>query len=151
MVQSIPEGYYSVTPHLVISQAGKAIEFYKAAFGAEEVSKMLAPDGKQILHATLRIGNSMIMLCDEFLEAGCRSPQTLGGTPIGLHIYLENVDSAFDRALQAGCQVMMPLTNTFWGDRYGKLKDPFGYEWSLATHIQDIDVKDMKFTADCAV
>ncbi|HEX2034111.1 MAG TPA: VOC family protein [Chloroflexota bacterium] len=137
-VDPIPEGYHTITPSLTLSDAGAAIEFYKRAFGAEELGRMPSPDGK-VLHAELKIGDSRIMLADEFPDMGsCRAPQSLGGTSISLHIYVEDVDTAFQRAVEAGATVTMPVQDTFWGDRYGSLVDPFGHAWSLATHKEDL-------------
>ncbi len=137
-VRPIPEGYHTVTPHLVIKNAGEAIEFYKRAFGAEELCRMPGPDGRTVMHAELRIGDSPLMICEEFPEMGCRSPALLGGCPVTIHLYVENADRAFERAVKAGAQATMPLKNQFWGDRYGKLRDPYGYEWSVATHVEDV-------------
>ena len=134
----IPEGFNSVTPHLVVKGAAEAIEFYKNAFGAEEMVRLPGPDGNSIMHASLKIGNSVIMLVDEFPNMGCISPDSTNGTPVAIHLYLEDVDTVFNRALEAGAKETMPLENTFWGDRYGKLEDPFGHSWSLATHIEDL-------------
>jgi PhnB protein len=135
----IPEGYSTVTPHLVVRGASKAIEFYKKAFGAEEMDRMPGPDGRTVMHATLKIGKSLIMLCDEFPQMErWVSPQKLNGTTIGLHIYTENVDKALARAVAAGAKVSMPVMDTFWGDRYGRVTDPFGHEWSMATRKQDL-------------
>jgi len=134
----IPEGFNSVTPHLVVKGAAEAIEFYKKAFGAEEMVRLPGPDGNSIMHASLKIGNSVVMLVDEFPDKGCLSPDTTNGTPVAIHLYVEDVDTVFNRAIEAGAKETMPLENTFWGDRYGKLEDPFGHSWSLATHIEDL-------------
>ncbi len=139
-VKPIPEGHNTLTPHLVVRGAGEAIEFYKKAFGAEEVARMAGPDGK-LMHGEIKIGGSMIYLCDEF-EGMTRSPQSLGGSSVTLHLYVENVDDWFARAVEAGATVQMPLENAFWGDRYGKLADPFGHEWSIATHIKDVTFEE---------
>ena len=136
-VNPIPEGYYSLTPHLVVKGAGDAIEFYKKAFGAQELFRMPGPDGKTVMHAELQIGNSRLMLGDEFPEMNCRGPQG-GSSPVTIHLYVEDADAVFARAVSAGAQVRMPLENTFWGDRYGRLADPFGHEWSIATHREDL-------------
>ena len=134
----IPDGFNSVTPHLVVKGAAEAIEFYKNAFGAEEMVRLPGPDGYSIMHASLKIGNSVVMLVDEFPDMGCLSPDTINGTPVAIHLYVEDVDSVFNKAIEAGAKETMPLENTFWGDRYGKLEDPFGHSWSLATHIEDL-------------
>jgi uncharacterized glyoxalase superfamily protein PhnB len=142
-VKPIPDGYHSITPALTVRDAARAIEFYKKAFGAKERGAMKGPDGK-IMHAELMIGDSIIMLADEFPEFGALSPQSVGGSALTLHIYLDGVDAAFDRAVQAGAEVEMPVTDQFWGDRYGKLKDPFGHKWSIATHVKDLSSEDIK-------
>jgi len=123
--------------------AARAIEFYKQAFGATEKGVMKGPDGK-IMHAELRIGDSLFMLADEFPQFGSLSPQTIGGSGMGLHIYVEDVDSAFDRAVKAGATVEMPVSEMFWGDRYGKLVDPFGHKWSIATHTRDMSMEEIE-------
>jgi len=149
-VKPIPEGHHTLTPFLTVRNAARAIEFYKQAFGATERGVMKGPDGK-VMHAELKIGDSVIMLADEFPEFGSLSPQSIGGSPMGLHIYIENVDAAFDRAVKAGAQVEMPVSDQFWGDRYGKLKDPFGHNWSIATHIKDMSADEMKRSMDDAM
>ena len=136
-VRPIPEGYHSVTPYLIVNDAKRAIEFYKKAFGATEVLRLASPDGK-IGHAEVKIGDSHVMLADEFPEMGAKSPQSFGGSPVGLCIYLENVDAAFDKAISAGGKVERPLADQFYGDRSGTLIDPFGHKWTLATHIEDV-------------
>jgi PhnB protein len=149
-VKPVPDGYHTLTPFLTVRDAVRAIEFYKAAFGAEERGVMKAPDGK-VMHAELKIGDSIIMLSDEFPEFGSSSPQAIGGSPIGLHIYLDNVDAAFDRAVKAGAQVEMPVMDQFWGDRYGKLKDPFGHKWSIGTHVKDLSMDEINKGMDEAM
>jgi PhnB protein len=138
----IPEGFHSVTPYLTVHDAARAIDFYKKAFGATERYRMDGPGGK-VAHAEIKIGDSIVMLGDESIAAGNRSPQSLGGTATGLFIYVEDVDSAFNRAASAGAKVDMPVADMFWGDRYGKLTDPFGHSWSLATHIEDVAPQEM--------
>ena len=150
-VKPVPEGYHTLTPSLTVRDAARAIEFYKQAFGAEVrggVAK--GPDGK-VMHAELQIGDSVIMLTDEYPEFGAVSPQSSGGAGMGLHIYVDGVDAAFDRAVKAGAQVEMPVSDQFWGDRYGKLKDPFGHKWSIATHIKDMSADEMKRSMDEAM
>jgi PhnB protein len=142
MAQAIPDGYRSLTPYLRCRDAAKAIEFYKKAFGAEEVMRMPGPDGK-VMHAEMKFGDSMLMLGEECAEMKMHSPLSLGGSGSGLHIYVKDVDKSFERAVQAGCTVAMPLMNMFWGDRYGKLADPFGHEWSIATHVEDVPPEEM--------
>ena len=136
-VKAIPEGYHTLTPYMTVRDAARAIEFYKQAFGAVERGVMKGPDGK-IMHAELRIGDSIVMLGDEF------PPQSIGGTGMGLHIYVEDVDSAFDRAIGAGATIEMPVSDMFWGDRYGKLLDPFGHKWSIATHTRDMSIEEIE-------
>lgn len=142
-VKPVPDGYHTLTPFLSVRDAARAIEFYKEAFGATERGVNKGPDGK-VMHAELMIGDSIIMLGDEFPEFGVLSPQTIGGSGMGLHIYLDGVDAAFDRAVKAGAEVEMPVADQFWGDRYGKLKDPFGHKWSIGTHIKDLSMDEMK-------
>jgi PhnB protein len=142
-VKAIPDGYHTLTPHMTVRDAARAIEFYKQAFGAVERGVMKGPDGK-IGHAELMIGDSIVMLADEFPEYGSMSPLSTGGTGMGLHIYVEDVDSAFDRAVKAGAKVDMPVSDMFWGDRYGKLADPFGHKWSIATHKADMTMEEME-------
>jgi PhnB protein len=149
-VKPIPEGYHTLTPFLTVRDAVSAIEFYKKAFGAQERGVMKGPDGK-VMHAELKIGDSIIMLSDEFPEFGSLSPQSSGGAGMGLHIYIDGVDAAFDRAVKAGAQVEMPVSDQFWGDRYGKLKDPFGHKWSIATHTKELSQDEMKRGMDEAM
>ena len=149
-VKPVPDGYHTITPALTIRNAAKAIEFYKQAFGAIERGVMKAPDGK-VLHAEVLIGDSIIMLADEFPEFGALSPESTGGSSTSLHIYLDGVDAAFDRAVKAGATVTMPVMDQFWGDRYGQLKDPFGHKWSIGTHIADLSMDEMKRGMDEAM
>ncbi|HYM77623.1 MAG TPA: VOC family protein [Candidatus Dormibacteraeota bacterium] len=146
----IPDGYHTLTPFLTVRDAARAIEFYKAAFGATERGVAKGPDGK-VMHAELKIGDSVIMMSDEYPEFGSLSPESVGNTSMGLHIYVENVDAAFDRAVKAGAKVEMPVMDQFWGDRYGKLKDPFGHQWSIATHTKDLSMDEMKRAMDDAM
>jgi PhnB protein len=134
--KAIPEGYHTITPNLVVSEGAKAIEFYRKAFGAEETVRMPAPGGG-ILHAELRIGDSMFMLGEEMPEMGARSPKAFGGSPVTFYVYVDNVDSAWDRAVKAGAKPVRPIADMFWGDRVGWLEDPFGHKWSLAQHLKD--------------
>jgi PhnB protein len=142
-VRPIPPGYHTLTPHIIVRDAARAIEFYKAAFGAKERGAMKAPDGR-IVHAELMIGDSILMLADEFPEMGGRSPLSVGDSSTSLHIYVDNVDAAFERAVKAGAQATMPLMDQFWGDRYGQVKDPFGHKWSIATHVKDMSPEEMQ-------
>lgn len=139
----VPTGFHTLTPHLIVRDADKALEFYKNALGAEVLGVARMPDGK-VLHASLRIGDSMLMLNEEFPEYGGLSPLSVGGTGVTIHIYLENVDQAFNRVVDAGAKVTMPLMDQFWGDRYGMVTDPFGHKWSLATHIKDLSPEEMQ-------
>ena len=140
--KAVPDGFHTITPHLVIRGADRAIEFYKKAFGAEVLSRRPMPDGR-IIHAMIRIGDSHLMLCDEFPEWGNRSPHALGGTPGSLHLAVEDVDSAFDRAIQAGGTEKMRVQDTFWGARYGCLIDPFGHQWALATQKETLSEEEI--------
>jgi PhnB protein len=142
-VKAIPDGYHSVTPYLIVSGAAQALDFYKRAFGAEERMRMPGPDGK-IMHAEIQIGDSIVMLADEFPEMGATSPQSLGGTPMGLCIYLENVDARFQQAVAAGAKIERPLQDQFYGDRSGTVIDPFGHKWTLASHIEDVEPEEME-------
>jgi PhnB protein len=149
-VKPIPEGYHTVTPFMTVKDCARAIEFYKQAFGAEERGIAKDPSGK-VMHAEIKIGDSVIMMGDEFPEFGAVSPQTEGGSSMGLHIYVADVDGAFARAVKAGAKVEMPVTDQFWGDRYGKLRDPFGHKWSIATHVKDMSSDEMKRAMDDAM
>lgn len=142
-VSPIPEGFQSVTPHLVIKNAGEAINFYKNAFGAEEICRMPGPDGKSVMHAELKIGSSVIMIADEYPQAGFVGPKSLGGTPVTVHLYVNDADATFQKAVKAGAEAIMPPTNMFWGDRYGQVTDPYGHRWSIATHVEDVSEADM--------
>ncbi len=142
MVKPIPEGYHSVTPYLVVDDANAAIDFYTRAFGAKEKFRM--PMGDRIGHAELLIGDSHIMLADEFPEMGHRGPKALGGTPVSLMLYVEDVDRSFRQAIDAGATEKRPLENQFWGDRMGTLTDPFGHMWSLATTVEEVSPEEMQ-------
>lgn len=144
MVEPIPKGMHTVTPHIVVRNAANAIEFYKQAFGAKELHRMYMPDGKTIMHAAIRIGDSVIMMADEFPDMGTRSPQAIGGTPVSFYIYVRDVDRFFDRAVKAGATVRMPVMDAFWGDRNGVLEDPYGHSWSIATRKKNLSPKQMK-------
>ncbi len=141
-VKPVPDGYHTLTPYLVIRDAAKAIEFYEKAFGAKETFRMPGPGGK-IMHAELQIGDSMLMLAEEMPEYGAKSPQALGGSPVNVFLYVEDADKVFNQAVAAGATVTMPLADQFWGDRYGKLADPFGHQWSVATHKEDVAPEEM--------
>ncbi len=143
-VKPIPEGYGSVTPHLVVSPCADAIDFYQRAFGAIIVDRMNIPDSETVMHASMRIGNSVLMLNDEFPEWGVIGPSSLKGSPVTLHLYVADVDAALKQAQDAGATITMPAQDQFWGDRYGKLTDPFGHHWSIATHIADPTWEEME-------
>lgn len=142
-MKPVPPGFHTVTPTLTIRDAGKAIEFYKRAFGAEERMRFPGPDGKSIMHAEIKIGDSIIFLSEEHPDMGCRGPQSLGGTPVGLFLYVEDVDHIFNRAVSAGAKADGPVTDMFWGDRCGQLTDPFGHKWTLATHKEDLTPEEI--------
>ena len=142
MVKPIPEGYHSVTPYLIVDGASAAIDFYKKAFGAEEKFRM--PMGERIGHAELLIGDSHIMLADEFPDMGHLGPKNRGGTTVSLMVYVDDVDRAFPKAIEAGAKQVRPLENQFWGDRMGTLEDPFGHVWSLATHVEEVAPDEME-------
>lgn len=148
-VKMIPDGYHSVTPYLIITGAAEAIDYYKKAFGATELLRMPAPGGK-IGHAEIKIGDSPIMLADEFPEMGYKSPQTLGGSPVSIMIYVEDVDTVFNQAVAAGGKVQRPLKDQFYGDRTGTLEDPFGHVWHVATHKEDVSAEEMERRAKAA-
>ncbi len=142
-VDPIPKGYHTITPDMIIKGAGAAIEFYKKAFGAKERSKLMSLDGRHVLHAELEIGDSVIMLAEETPTSNGKSPKSLKGTAVTLHLYVKDVDVVFKRALEAGAKQAMALENTFWGDRYGVITDPFGHMWSLASHVEDVPMEEM--------
>jgi len=142
-VKPIPEGYHTATPYLAVHDAAKAIDFYKRAFDATELHRMQGPQGK-IAHAEIKIGDSIIMLADEMPGSDCRTPQSLGGTTTNIFLYVKDVDSAFNKATSAGAKSTMTPADMFWGDRYGKVTDPFGHSWSLATHKEDVAPAEMK-------
>jgi PhnB protein len=143
-----PEGAHTLIPHLVVRDAEKALEYYQKAFGAEQLDIcMRTPDGQKIAHAEFKIGDSLLMICDEFPEWGSQSPQALNGSPVTLSIYVEDVDAVFNRAVEAGATAKMPPADMFWGDRYCKLVDPFGHNWSVMTHIEDVSPEEMQVRA----
>jgi PhnB protein len=144
MAKPIPDGYRTVTPYLTVTGAAQALDFYKRAFGAQEVERMTGPDGQSVMHAEIRIGDSIVMLSDEFPQMGSRSPQTLGGTTASVFLYVPDVDTAFQRAIDAGAKATMAPTDMFWGDRFGKLVDPFGHEWGMATHKEDLGPEEIR-------
>ncbi len=142
-VKPIPDNYHSVTPYLSVDGAAKAIDFYKRAFGATELMRMPAPEDK-IGHAEIKIGDSVVMLSDAMKEMKQKSPKTLGGTPVTLMIYVEDVDATVAGALKAGAEVLRPVEDQFWGDRMGGVTDPFGHQWFVATHIEDVSPEEME-------
>jgi len=144
MTKPIPEGFTSVTPFFVFKDCRKAIDFYKQAFGAQELFAMPGPQGRGVMHAEIKIGNSIIMMGDEQPQMSCQSAETLGGSPINLYLYVENVDQSFRRALEAGAKSLMEVEDMFWGDRTGTVQDLFGYRWTLATHLKDLTPEEMQ-------
>ncbi|WP_447969836.1 VOC family protein [Nitrospira sp. M1] len=145
-VKPIPEGMRTVTPHLICADAANAIEFYKKAFNAVEVVRLPGPQGK-LIHAHIQIGDSAVMLVDEFPDWGSFGPTSLKGSPVTIHLYVEDVDAFVERAIAAGAKLTMPLEDTFWGDRYGRLEDPFGHQWSVATHIREVSPDEIRQAA----
>ena len=141
-LKPVPEGFHTVTPHLVCDGVADAIEFYKKAFGAIEVTRLPAPGGR-IMHAQVRIGDSPVMLADEMPSCHSFGPRTLKGTPVTLHVYVNDCDAFVARAEKAGAKVVMPVSEQFWGDRYGVLQDPWGHQWSVATHVREVSPQDM--------
>ena len=149
-VKAIPDGFHTLTPHLVVRDARRAIEFYQQAFGAQSLRVHYMPDGKTVMHASLKIGDSILMLDDEFPEMKVLSPQSVGGTSVTIHMYVENVDAAFNRAVAAGATVTMPVMDQFWGDRYGHLTDPFGHHWSIATQKEIVSPEEVRKRGEAA-
>jgi len=149
MTKPIPDGHHSVTPYLIIKGAAAALDYYTRAFGATELFRMPAPEGK-IGHAEIKIGDSPIMLADECPEMGYKSPQTLGGSPVSIMIYVEDVDSVFKQAIAAGGKEQRPVKDQFYGDRSGTLEDPFGHVWHVATHKEDVSSEEMERRAKAA-
>lgn len=143
MPQPIPNGMSTISPHLVCAGAADAIEFYKKAFGAQEMARLARPDGR-LMHGCIKIEGSTVMLVDEYKEWGMQSPLTLGGTPVTVHLYVPDVDAFIARAVEAGATVTMPIQDMFWGDRYGVVKDPFGHSWSAATHLRDVSPEEIR-------
>jgi PhnB protein len=145
-VQPIPPGMTAITPHLVCCGAADAIAFYARAFGAVELGRLPAPDGR-LMHAMIRIGDASLMLVDEFPEQGCLGPSAVNASPVTLHLYVADADATMAAAVAAGATVTMPLADMFWGDRYGRLVDPFGHQWSVATHVRDVSPAEMAAAA----
>ncbi|HET6418758.1 MAG TPA: VOC family protein [Geobacteraceae bacterium] len=143
MTKAVPAEFHSVTPIFMFKDARKAIEFYKRAFGAQERYAMPGPDGKGVMHAEVRIGDSIIMMSEENPQQPCKSAETIGSSPVSFYIYLDDVDEAFKTALAAGAKALMPVQDMFWGDRAGMVQDPFGYSWWLATHTRDLTPEEI--------
>ena len=150
MVKPIPDEYPRVMPYLIVDGAAAAIEFYGSVLGATERMRMAGPDGR-IAHAELQLGESVIMLADENPEMGIHGPKTIGGTPVTLHVYVEDSDAAFERALNAGATSLRPIENQFYGDRSGQFEDPFGHKWNVATHVEDVPPDEMEKRAAAAM
>ena len=148
-VKEIPKGFHTVTPYLTVTDGARTIDFYKRAFGAEELLRLDGQDGK-IIHAEIKIGDSIIMLCDEMPGWG-RSPQSLGGTPVNIHLFVKDVDEVFNRAIGVGAKVAMPLADMFCGDRFAQVTDPFGHSWSLATRKEDVPPQELRKRAQAAM
>jgi PhnB protein len=149
-VKPVPQGYHTVTPYLIINGAAQAIDFYKQAFGASEKMRMAGPDGK-VMHAEIQIGDSVVMLADEFPQMGYRSPNSLGGTSVTLMLYVNDVDAVAAKVTAAGGKTLRPAENQFWGDRMGTYSDPFGHVWSIATHVEDVSPEEMKRRTEAAM
>jgi PhnB protein len=150
MAQSIPNDYPRLTPYLIVDDASAAIDFYSSVLGASERIRMAGPDG-MVGHAELDIGDSMIMLADEHPDMGARGPRTVGGTPVTLHLYVEDVDDVFERALRTGAKALSQLENKFYGDRSGQFEDPFGHHWNIASHVEDVPPEEMAKRAEAAM
>jgi PhnB protein len=140
----IPDSYHSINAYLVVRNAPKAIEFYKKAFGAEERFRMHGPDGKTIMHADLKLGDSVFMLTEESKEMKAQSPESIGGSPVSMYVYVKDVDATFNKAISEGAKVLMPVKDQFYGDRSGYLRDPFGHLWSIATHKKDLSPDELR-------
>jgi PhnB protein len=148
--KSVPEGYHAATPYLIVKGAAEAIEFYKRAFGATELLRMADPQGR-VAHAEIKIGDSVIMLADEHPAMGYRGPRSLGGSSVSILLYLEDVDTVFERAVKTGARALRPVANQFYGDRSGTLEDPFGHVWTVATHVEDVPPEEMQRRAEAAM
>lgn len=146
-IKKIPDGYHAITPSLIVKDGIKAIDYYKKVFDAKDKGTMMTPDGKSVAHAELEIGDSKIMLSDEFPEMNCLSPASIGGSPISLYLYVEDVDKTFNLAVSEGASVLYPVADQFWGDRHGSIKDPFGHIWSISTHVKDLAEEEIKKAA----
>ena len=142
-VKRVPEGYHTITPGLVVKDAKKAIEFYKQAFGAEVIGVKTTPDGSKVVHSEIKIGDSRVFINDEFPEMGALAPEAGGRAPVSLNMYVEDADALFNQAVAAGATVRMPIADQFWGDRWGMVADPFGYVWSVASHVADLSPEEI--------
>lgn len=146
---STPAGYNTVTAYLIVKDASRALDFYRGAFGAEELLRLPGPNGEGVLHSELRIGSSVVMIADESVgSTSARAPESLGATSVTLHLYVDDVNTLFHQAIAAGCKVAMPLYDAFWGDRYGKVTDPFGHEWSMSTRVRNLSNEELSRAAD---
>jgi uncharacterized glyoxalase superfamily protein PhnB len=143
-VKPVPEGYHTITPSLAVNNAADALEFYKRALEAEEICRMASPDGDMIVHAEMRIGNSVFFLADECPDMEFRSPTSLGGSPVGFYLYVEDADASFNRAVQAGATSVRAVEDMFWGDRLGTVADPYGHKWTFSTHVKDVSPEEME-------
>jgi uncharacterized glyoxalase superfamily protein PhnB len=143
-VQSIPQGFHTVSPHLAVRGGLAAMEFYKKAFGAEERGRFMTPDGKQLMHGEIKIGDSIVMLGEENAQRGCPGPQSVGGTTVSLYLYVQDADRVCSQAITAGAKSVMPVADMFWGDRAGTVTDPFGHQWTIATHKEDVPPEELK-------
>jgi len=143
-VNKNPKGLHTVTPGLTVNDAKGAIEFYKKAFGAVEGKISFGPDGKQVMHAEIKIGDSVVMLNDEFPQMGCLGPKSLGGSPVAIYLQVDDADMWFERAVKAGATATMPIADQFWGDRFGQVVDPYGHKWGVSTHVKDVTPEEMK-------
>lgn len=145
-IKKTPEGYHTATPYLIVTNAGKAIDYYKEAFGAQELTRLATPEGR-VMHAEIKIGDSPIMLCDEAPDWNALSPQTIGGTSVSIVLYVDDVDAVVNRAVATGAKLLMPVDDQFWGDRMGTVVDPFGHKWSIATHVEDVTAEEIQTRA----
>ena len=150
-VNPIPEGFHTLTPHITVKNTKAALEFYNKAFGGETLFTMPGPDGESIMHAEVQIGDSRLMVCDEFPQGGCKAPTSLNGTTVALTLYVKDADAAFKQAVDAGAKAEMPPMDMFWGDRYCKVSDPFGHCWAIATHVKDLSPEEMEKAAAAAM
>jgi uncharacterized glyoxalase superfamily protein PhnB len=142
-VKPVPDGFHTLTPGVIVKDAARAIEFYKKAFGAEERSRLSGPDGTSVMHAELKIGSSILMISEENVSRGARSPHSLQGSPVSLNLYVPDADALFKRATEAGAKEKQPMMDAFWGDRYGTVIDPFGHEWGLLTRKEDLTPEEI--------